>query len=167
LTSHLGPESFDLVLCTEVMEHVRNWRTAVSNLKGVLKRGGTLLLTTRSRPFRYHGYPYDFWRYEISDMATVFADFKIDVLEPDPSAYPGVLLKARKPLVFAERDLRDVSLYSVVRRRRCRDWRRTDVLFLAPFALKARLSPFVPGSVKNLIRRVYSAAHAARHCGDR
>jgi SAM-dependent methyltransferase len=52
---------FQLVLCLEVLEHVFDWPTAISNLAAYLAPGGTLLLTA---PFVYelHEEPYDFWR---------------------------------------------------------------------------------------------------------
>jgi len=37
LVEYFGPESFDIVICTEVLEHVQNWRLVVDNMKGVLK----------------------------------------------------------------------------------------------------------------------------------
>jgi len=40
LIENFGPESFDVVIATELLEHVQNWRFVVGNLKGVLKRGG-------------------------------------------------------------------------------------------------------------------------------
>jgi len=115
-----GEAAFDLVLSTELLEHVRDWRAAVRAMKRVSRPGGTLILTTRSKGFRYHGYPHDFWRYETDDLRAIFGDLEILALEPDPSS-PGAFLKARKPEPFRERDLADVELYSIILRRRVRD----------------------------------------------
>jgi SAM-dependent methyltransferase len=118
LVGRYGTGTFDMVLCTELLEHVRDWRRAVSNLKGVLKPGGILLITTRSKGFPYHGYPADYWRFETHDLHALFSDFVIERLETDPSS-PGVFLKAVKPGRFLSRALDDHRLYSVIRRRRC------------------------------------------------
>ncbi len=53
--------SFDIVVSTEVLEHVQDWRLVVHNLKGLLRDGGMLLVTTRSVGFEFHGYPLDFF----------------------------------------------------------------------------------------------------------
>lgn len=118
LVGRYGTCAFEIVICTEMLEHVRDWRRAVSNLKGVLRPGGILLITTRSKGFHYHGYPADYWRYEIDDLRTIFSDFAIERLEADPSS-SGVFLKAVKPVRFLARALDDYRLYSVVRGRRC------------------------------------------------
>lgn len=115
-----GPASFDLVISTEMLEHVRQWRTAITNIKRLCRNGGVVLLTTRSYGTPYHGFPYDFWRYELDDMKRIFADFDIEVLEPDPLD-SGVFLKARKPVDYSEIDLSEISLYSIVTRTRTRD----------------------------------------------
>lgn len=117
MVERFGKESFDITISTELLEHVRNWRKVVSNLKNITRRGGRLLLTTRSKGFDYHGFPHDFWRYELSDMKTIFSDFHIEAITNDP-ATPGVFLKAVKPQDFSEKDLANYRLYSVVSRRR-------------------------------------------------
>ena len=40
LLDYFGPESFDVVIATELLEHVRDWRLVVNNMKIVLKNGG-------------------------------------------------------------------------------------------------------------------------------
>ena len=120
LIERFGKGRFDLIVCTEVLEHVRDWRTALSNLKHVLTADGTLLVTTRSIGFHYHGYPFDFWRFEPNDVKALMADMSLDVLETDDSS-PGVLFVATKPSDFREADLTDSRLFSIITGRRCRD----------------------------------------------
>jgi len=57
----LTSAGFDLVLCTEVLEHVLDWPAAWANLHRLLAPGGRLIITC---PFVYplHEEPYDFWR---------------------------------------------------------------------------------------------------------
>lgn len=113
LVEYFGEESFDVVISTELLEHVRDWRLVVDNMKKVLKRGGYIYITTRSRGFPYHGYPYDFWSYELEDMVKIFSDFKIVCLKRDPSM-PGVFIKARKPEDWRPIKLSDIALYSMI-----------------------------------------------------
>lgn len=117
LISRFGKESFDVVICTEVLEHVSDWRGTVSNIKNVLKSGGVLLVTTRSVGFPCHGFPHDFWRYDLNDGRTIFSDLTIELLEKDTP--PGIFLLARKPVKFAEVDLCAHALYSMISGRRC------------------------------------------------
>lgn len=46
---------YDVVLCTEVLEHVRNWRALVHNAGRVLRPGGHLILTCAGRGRTPHG----------------------------------------------------------------------------------------------------------------
>ena len=112
-----GKNSFDVVVASELMEHARNWREVISNIKNVCKPNGIIFITTRSKGFRLHGYPHDYWRYELDDMRKIFADCEILNLESDRQA-PGVFIKAKKPVNFKEVSLEDISLYSVIEKSR-------------------------------------------------
>jgi SAM-dependent methyltransferase len=107
LVDRFGAAAFDVVLTTEMVEHIRDWRTVVRNLKRVVRPGGLLLVTTRSI-----GFPY--------------ADFEIVALERDTDA-PGIFMLARKPTAFTEK-LAPIALFSIVSHRRRADVSSIDIL---------------------------------------
>jgi SAM-dependent methyltransferase len=159
LVEQFGENAFDAVVSTEMLEHVQDWRAVISNLKRVVRPGGILVVTTRSKGFPLHAYPYDFWRYEQSDLRVLFADFSIELLENDLPTSPGVLVKARKPSNdFVELELAHYRLHSVVRNRRSS--RVSDGELMVMRALTAgwaRVQDLLPPSlmarVKSLVRQ--------------
>jgi SAM-dependent methyltransferase len=52
---------FEFILCTEVLEHVADWGTAMRNLAALTAPGGRLLLTCPA-VYPLHEEPHDFWR---------------------------------------------------------------------------------------------------------
>jgi SAM-dependent methyltransferase len=154
-----GNESFDVVICTELLEHVRNWRAAVSNLKNVLKLSGILIITTRSKGTGFHGYPFDFWRYEVQDMNCIFSDLSIDANEQD-IRMPGVFLKAHKSESFTELNLEEYELFSIIKPRRCKNISDADILFFkvcfkAKKAMLRMLPTRAKARAKAIIREFY------------
>jgi len=95
LVERFGPDRFDLVISTEMLEHIADWRTAIRNMKQVCRPGGLILITTRSPGYRLHGAPDDYWRFTPEDMRTIFSDSEILAVESDPQD-PGVFVLARK-----------------------------------------------------------------------
>jgi SAM-dependent methyltransferase len=63
--------TFEVVLCREVLEHVRHPETVVRELHRVLVPGGTLLLTTRFL-FPIHEAPDDRWRFTRYVLEEIF-----------------------------------------------------------------------------------------------
>ncbi len=89
-----GEGEFDAILCTEVLEHCRDPRTAVGEMLRVLKPGGRVILTTR---FMYpsHGQPWDYYRFSRNALLDLFAKWDIEALEREsrPFSTIGILLQ--------------------------------------------------------------------------
>lgn len=154
LIRSFGKNRFDVVICTEVLEHVLNWQDAISNLKNILKPHGTLLVTTRSKGFGYHGYPFDFWRYEIEDVQALFSDIYLEAVEKDPSS-PGVFFKGIKPDPFVELNYDRFELYSVINSARRKEIRKLDIIaFRINWYLRRFLSAILPLPIKNIVKKV-------------
>ncbi len=67
-------ESFDFVLCTEVLEHVENYQKLVDEIHRVLKANGQALLTVPWSA-RFHYIPYDYFRYTPTTLQKMFRPF--------------------------------------------------------------------------------------------
>lgn len=100
LADWAGDTCFDVVVSTEMLEHVRDWQACVRNLLEVVADGGLLLVTTRAPGFPFHPFPEDHWRYPppVMDVLLWSAGFEVLDCRPDPDpASPGVLALARRP----------------------------------------------------------------------
>lgn len=113
LVDTFGVEAFDLVVSTETLEHVHDWRAAVRAMVAVTRLGGLLVITTRSEGFPYHEHPGDYWRFSVEEMGRIVeVGLGCEALDlrPDPE-FPGVFVKARRigPLPHPV-DLDDVAV---------------------------------------------------------
>ncbi len=72
-------ETFERILCTEVLEHLHTPAVAIAEMQRVLKKGGTLILTTRF-VFPIHDAPHDYYRYTRFGLEHLFAGWHIETL---------------------------------------------------------------------------------------
>ena len=84
-TKIIPSNRFDLVICTEVLEHTSNPFKAVDELYRIIKPGGTLAVSTPFN-FRIHGPLPDNWRFTIHGLAELFKQFKnVEITELEDS----------------------------------------------------------------------------------
>ena len=163
LFQHFDFGSFDMLIATEVLEHVKDWRKAITNFKHLIRTGGVLVITVPSIGCGFHGYPEDHWRFQISDMKAIFSDFIIEELWQSPSI-EGVFLKAKKPANLMEFDTSNYKLYSIMKRRRTRKNRGVEIL-LFKIQLFFRILRKTPLQIKYLLKgsSIYEVATWINH----
>lgn len=66
---------FDIIVCTEVLEHTLNPFLAITEIYRLLKTGGVLLMSTPF-DFRIHGPLPDCWRFTEHGIKVLLNDFK-------------------------------------------------------------------------------------------
>ena len=83
-------ESFDTILCTQVLEHVENAEHAMGEIARVLRPGGHALVTV---PFLYptHEAPYDYWRYTHHGLAGLVRRHGLEVRALDAQGGPVLM----------------------------------------------------------------------------
>ena len=126
LVDKFGKDRFDIVVSANTLEHVKEWKKAISNIKNVCKPDGTILIIVPSK-WPFHEYPYDYWRFNSGDISQIFADCSILSLEEDAGEMTAVYAKIKKPLNFIENNLEDYQAYSVLLKKRVIDI-DTDVI---------------------------------------
>jgi len=79
--------TFDVVLCFQVLEHVENPQKAIHEMHRVLKKNGILMLSTHGT-YHEHNAPYDYWRWTRYGLQKILKKFKdVKVLDTCP---PGM-----------------------------------------------------------------------------
>lgn len=89
--------SFDVILCTEVFEHIPDAVAALAEFNRILKPGGTLILTapfaslTHFAPYHFCGYNKYWYEHHLSKL-----NFDIQILEPNGSWFQFVAQELRR-----------------------------------------------------------------------
>jgi len=79
--SHFPDGSFEMVLATEVLEHLHTPQRAIDEMHRVLKPSGSVILTTRFI-FPLHNIPGDYWRFTRYGLEHLFRNFKkVEIIE--------------------------------------------------------------------------------------
>ena len=94
----LPDQSFDTVISTQVLEHVRQPWVVAGQIARVLRPGGICVV---SAPFlvSFHADPYDYFRYTKEGMASLFEGQGLEILES--GTYGGVFLVLSELIHFA------------------------------------------------------------------
>lgn len=72
---------FDVVICTQVLEHTAKISETVSEIRRVVKDGGLVFVST-PLVFPEHGAPYDYYRFTQYGLREIFRDFEIVEIIP-------------------------------------------------------------------------------------
>ena len=79
---HIPDNTYDVIVCTQVLEHVANPFLAAAELARILKPGGRLLLTVPAA-YPYHAVPRDYWRFTRDSIELLFGERLRDLqIEP-------------------------------------------------------------------------------------
>lgn len=87
-------EEFEMILCTEVLEHLKDPFRAIAEMKRVLKARGMVIMTTRF-VYPLHDTPHDYWRFTRYGLEELFKEWEIVELIPESRTFStiGILLQ--------------------------------------------------------------------------
>jgi ubiquinone/menaquinone biosynthesis C-methylase UbiE len=90
--------SFDIILCTEVLEHVQDPRRAIAEMHRVLRPGGRLVLTTRFL-FPIHHPSHDFFRFTEAGLQSLFAGWNTFTIRPEASSFETIAILLQRMIL--------------------------------------------------------------------
>lgn len=136
-----GAETFDAVVCTQVLEHLAEPQKAVSEIYRVLKKGGHCLLTA-PQINELHSEPQDYFRYTKFGLMAIFSKQGFAILECDQIGGFFTMLAQLLIRYLIDR----LNLYQ-------RKWHR---LCNPPFKIFSRLMIFLDSIDKNKANRKHA-----------
>lgn len=107
----LADAVFDVVLCTEVLEHLPEPQKALDEMFRVLRPSGTLLLTTRFL-FPIHDAPHDYFRFTKYGLRHLLRQFEILELQEETDSV-GTLAVLLQRLGMQAQTLRRTPLRAI------------------------------------------------------
>jgi len=117
----LETESFDVVLSTQVLEHIPNPKKLITESKRLLKKDGICIMTI---PFvwQLHSEPFDFHRFTKYGIKELFENNSFDILELFPLEGAYATLKQTKIIslyLHFETNNKVIELYRRIRNLLC------------------------------------------------
>lgn len=94
-------ETFDTIVCSEVLEHVADPYQVVSEIYRVLAPGGMVVLTTRFL-FPVHDAPEDNWRFTHHGLLQLFSNFTVIGQESDGGIFTAIATVLQRIILQAD-----------------------------------------------------------------
>lgn len=82
LMSKFTAESFDLIMCFDMLEHDDKFWITVENIKWALQSKGWFLVGVPSLNMGEHDYPHDYWRFMPQGVEKLLEGFENVYIEP-------------------------------------------------------------------------------------
>lgn len=88
----IGPESFSIILCTGLLEHIPDPHRLVGEFRRILKPGGRLVLSA-SAVFPFHGAPDNFFHFTTNGFRLLFSEWsRFDVLRGSSKPFETIAI---------------------------------------------------------------------------
>lgn len=160
LENHFGQNVFDLIVCSDTLEHIENQESAAYNMHSVLKIGGRLVLSVPQMETLYHGFPHDYWRITLDDLKHLYSDMK--VLSGDDQQGAIVILEKQSDQFSFDTNY---PLHSILRGKPILKHTFFDKKILSRYrkfslALRKFFVRYTPSFIKLLLRKLLNMKHS-------
>jgi SAM-dependent methyltransferase len=98
-----GDGEFEVVVCSEMLEHADDPKQVIAEIYRVLASGGLAVLTTRFA-FPVHDAPGDYWRFTLYGLRKLFSDFEIIEAVGDCGPFTALAIQLQR--IFFQSEVR-------------------------------------------------------------
>lgn len=87
-------KTFEMVICTEVIEHLRNWEKAIENLAGLVGNDGYIIITTQAGKIHKHHKALDHLKhFKKEEIENELKKYGLKIVKSHYSGWPFMNLK--------------------------------------------------------------------------
>lgn len=97
-------QEFDLAICSEVIEHVNNWKNVIYNLNRMIRQGGCLIVTTQAgERYKHHKTLGHIRHFKKEEIEKELLKYNIRTIKSYYSGWPFMNLKNELTNIFYSR----------------------------------------------------------------